>query len=82
MNDAALLSKYGIKDGTPYMKWAWNGYAMEQFKQGKGGLVYVSELLKMGSPESVSRNCRVSRETAAYLLEAARYYAGSTDFRS
>ncbi len=49
-DDATLLSKYRLKDNIPIMKWIWNRYVMQQFIQRKGGLVYTSELLQMGSP--------------------------------
>lgn len=74
LNDEALFSKYGIKNGTPYMKWVWNNYVMQQSIQHKGGLVYVSELLHMGSPDEISKQLHVSREVAEQLFNAARQY--------
>lgn len=77
LDDKALLAKYSVKDGVPYMKWAWSDYMVKQSKTGSGGLVYASEMLRMGSPEVVSRELGIRSETAAYLLDAARQYPGA-----
>ena len=74
LSDGELFAKYSIKDGIPYMKWAWNDYVVQQSKLRKGGLVYASELLEMGSAEAVARQMRQPEDLAFNLYLAASRY--------
>lgn len=74
LSDDELLSKYGVKDGIPYMKWAWSDYMVQQSKQRKGGLIYASELLEMGSAEEVAKQLKEPNDLALNLYLAALQY--------
>lgn len=73
-SDGELFAKYGVRDGVPYMKWAWSDYVVRQSLQRKGGLVYASELLEMGSAEEVARQLKQPEDLALNLYLAAREY--------
>ena len=75
LSDEALFAKYGVKDGVPYMKWAWSDFMVNQSKQRKGGLVYASELLEMGSAEEVARQLSQPEDLALDLYHAAKEYS-------
>ena len=74
LDDSDLLSKYAVVDGVPYMKIVWDDYIVKNAR-GQGGLVYVSELMKMGSPEEIAKKLHLPQDLSSVLYMTALQYS-------
>jgi hypothetical protein len=75
LSDGQLLTKYAIMDGYPFAKKAWSDYMVIQMMRGQGGIVYASEILKMGPVEEIMKKLHVQKDVALQLLSAAQSYS-------